>query len=94
MLRMQLRLPEMITGWRVSEWRITGHVVHVKPTGDEREIYDLGVQFHYYEPAGSTAALALADLGLPAHPSQLNSAEDGHEIRPGGRWRAHDVLPH
>jgi hypothetical protein len=68
MLRMQLRLPEMITGWRVSDWRITGHVVRVKPPGDQRERYDLGVQFHYYEPAGSTAALALADLGLPGAP--------------------------
>ena len=68
MLRMRLRLPEIITGWSISEWRITGHVVHVKPAGDEREMYDLGVQFHYYEPAGSTAALALADLGLPGAP--------------------------
>jgi hypothetical protein len=68
MLRIQLRLPEMITGWRVSEWRITGHVVHVKPNGGQYESYDLGVQFHYYEPAGSTAALALADLGLPGAP--------------------------
>jgi hypothetical protein len=68
MLRLQLRLPEMITGWRVSEWRITGHVVHLKPAVAQLERYDLGVQFHYYEPAGSTAALALADLGLPGAP--------------------------
>jgi len=94
MLRMQIRLPEMITGWRVSDWRVTGHVVRVKLTGDESAMYELGVQFHYYEPAGSTAALALADLGLPGAPITLNSAEDGHEARPGGRRRADDVLAH
>ena len=65
---MQIRLPEMITGWRVSDWRVTGHIVRVKLTGDESAMCELGVQFHYYEPAGSTAALALADLGLPGGP--------------------------
>lgn len=45
----RLRLPEMIVGWRVPEWRITGHVVHVRPAGDPGK-FGVGVQFHYYEP--------------------------------------------
>ena len=65
MLRVQLRLPTMITGWSVSEWRITGHVVHVKSSGGEPGMYGVGVQFHYYEPMGPEATLALADLDLP-----------------------------
>jgi len=67
-LRMQVRLPEMITGWSASEWRITGHVVHLKSSGGEPGMYSVGVQFHYYEPVGSEAALALAKLDLPGIP--------------------------
>ena len=46
-LEVRLRMPEMIMGWRVSEWRITGHVVHVQ--NSEPGKYEVGVQFHYYE---------------------------------------------
>ena len=65
MLRVQLRLPAMITGWSVSEWRITGHVVHVKSSDGGHGMYGVGVQFHYYEPMGPEATLVLADLNLP-----------------------------
>jgi PilZ domain len=46
-LVVRLRMPEMIMGWRVPEWRITGHVVHVESGEPGR--YGVGVQFHYYE---------------------------------------------
>jgi hypothetical protein len=46
-LVVRLRLPEMIMGWRVPEWLITGHVVHVEIGEPGR--YGVGVQFHYYE---------------------------------------------
>jgi PilZ domain len=49
-LLMRLRLPEMIMGWRVPEWRITGHVVHVE-SATEPGKYGVGVQFDYYEAA-------------------------------------------
>jgi PilZ domain len=47
-LEVRLRMPEMITGWRVPEWRITGRVVHVG-AGSEPGKYGVGVEFHYYE---------------------------------------------
>lgn len=49
-LLLRIRLPEMIMGRRVPEWRITGHVVHVE-SGGERSKYGVGIQFHYYEAA-------------------------------------------
>lgn len=49
-LTVRLRMPEMIMGARVPEWRITGHVVHVRK-GSEPGKFDVGVQFHYYEAA-------------------------------------------
>ncbi len=51
-VELRLRLPEMIMGLRVPEWRITGHVVHVKASpeaGAGASQYGVGVQFHYYE---------------------------------------------
>ena len=48
LLVVRLRLPEMIMGWRVPEWRITARVVHVEATGDAGK-FGVGVQFHYYE---------------------------------------------
>lgn len=54
-LLMRVRLPEMIIGWRVPEWRITGHVVHVEATSEPGK-YGVGVQFHYYEAAAPIAA--------------------------------------
>jgi hypothetical protein len=48
MLVVTMRLPEMIVGWRVPEWRITAHVVHVETIGDPGK-FGVGVQFHFYE---------------------------------------------
>jgi hypothetical protein len=59
-LLVRLRLPEMIMGWRVPEWSITSHVVHVKLSA-EPDKYDVGVQFHYYEAAGSHRARLMAE---------------------------------
>jgi hypothetical protein len=49
-LLVPLRLPEMIIGRRVTEWSITGHVVHVKLSAEPAK-YDVGVQFQYCEAA-------------------------------------------
>lgn len=49
LLVIRMRLPEMIVGWRVPEWRIAAHVVHIEPAGDPGK-FGVGVQFHYYEP--------------------------------------------
>jgi c-di-GMP-binding flagellar brake protein YcgR len=59
-LVLRLRLPEMIMGWRVPEWSITGRVVHVE-TGAEPGKYTVGVQFHYYEAAGSQRGRLMAE---------------------------------
>lgn len=71
-LNLRLRLPEMIMGWRVPEWRITGQVVHVD-SADDTGKFGVGVQFHFYEAApqqrgrllAETKANALATI-LPA----------------------------
>jgi hypothetical protein len=47
-LVVRVRLPEMIMGWRVPEWSITGHVVHVEVSTEPGK-FGVGVQFHYYE---------------------------------------------
>jgi hypothetical protein len=47
-LLIRMRLPEMIMGWRVPEWRITSHVVHVESITEAGK-FSVGVQFHYYE---------------------------------------------
>jgi hypothetical protein len=44
-----LKIPEMITGKRAAEWRITGHVVHVQESSLESGKYGVGVQFDCYE---------------------------------------------
>lgn len=49
-LLVRIRLPEMIMGCRVPEWRITAHVVHVESRGELGK-YGVGIQFHYYEAA-------------------------------------------
>ena len=59
-LLMRLRLPEMITGSRVPEWRITGHVVHVE-AGSEPGKYGVGVQFHYYEATAPRRGRLIAE---------------------------------
>ncbi len=60
-LVVRLRLPEMIMGWRVPEWAITGHVVHVE-TSAEPGKYTVGVQFHYYEAAVPHRGRLIAEL--------------------------------
>ncbi len=66
-LLIRLRLPEMIMGWRVPEWSITGHVVHVEK-GDEPGKYGVGVQFHYYEATSAHYPRSIVELhgaGMP-----------------------------
>ncbi|PYU27156.1 MAG: hypothetical protein DMG32_08385 [Acidobacteria bacterium] len=64
-LEVRLRLPEMIMGWRVPEWRITGHVVHVG-AGSEPGKYGVGVEFHYYEAMAPQRGRLLAEGEAPA----------------------------
>ena len=59
-LRVRLRLPEMIIGWRVPEWSITGRVVHVKLSAEPAK-YDVGVEFHYYEAAAPHRGRLIAE---------------------------------
>jgi len=59
-LQVRLRLPEMIIGWRVPEWSITGRVVHVKLRAALAK-YDVGVEFHYYEAAAPHRGRLIAD---------------------------------
>jgi hypothetical protein len=58
-LVVRLRLPEMIMGWRVPEWAITAHVVHVEE-GAEPGKYSVGIQFDYYEAAGPQGGRMIA----------------------------------
>lgn len=58
----RLRMPEMIMGWRVPEWAITGHVVHAE-AGVEPGKYRVGVQFHYYEAAATQRGHLRAAVG-------------------------------
>jgi len=48
-IELRLKIPEMITGKRSPEWRITGHVVHVQQSSLESGKYGVGVQFDCYE---------------------------------------------
>jgi PilZ domain len=59
-LEIRLRLPEMIMGWRVPEWRITGQVVHVESS--EPGKYGVGVQFHYYEAMAPPLGVPVAKV--------------------------------
>ena len=64
-LTVRLRMPEMIMGWCVPEWRITGHVVHVR-RGSEAGKFDVGVQFHYYEAAAHHHGRLLGEMDTAA----------------------------
>ncbi len=57
---MRMRLPEMIMGWRVPEWWITGHVVHVESSSEPGK-YGVGVQFHFYEAAAPRRSRSIAE---------------------------------
>ena len=66
-LLMRLRLPEMIIGCRVPEWRITAHVVHVQSSSEPGK-YEVGVQFHYYEATAPHRGRLMAEgkaAGMP-----------------------------
>jgi len=65
LLVVRLRLPEMILGWRVPEWRITAHVVHVEPAADPGK-FGVGVQFHYYEPMAALRGQSLFEANVAA----------------------------
>jgi len=65
LLVVRLRLPEMIVGWRVPEWRITAHVVHVEPAADPGK-FGVGVQFHYYEPMSPHRGRSLFEASAAA----------------------------
>jgi hypothetical protein len=64
-LVVRMRLAEMIVGWRVPEWRITAHVVHVQPAGAPSK-FGVGVQFHNYEPLSPQRGRSLFEYGAGA----------------------------
>ena len=65
LLVIRMRLPEMIVGWRVPEWRIAAHVVHVQPSSGPPN-FCVGVQFHYYEPLSPQRGRSLFEYGAGA----------------------------
>jgi len=83
LLVIRMRLPEMIVGWRVPEWRIAAHVVHVEPAGDPGT-FGVGVQFHYYEPLSQQHGRTLLEYGAPGEP-RANSAHVAAVSRSGVR---------
>jgi hypothetical protein len=64
-LLVRLRLPEIIMDWRVPEWSVTSHVVHVKLSAGPAK-YEVGVQFHYYEAARPPRTRLIAEGEVPA----------------------------
>ena len=76
-LLVRLRLPEMIVGWRVPEWRVTGHVVHVESAGDPGK-FGVGVQFHFYEALSPQRGRSLFEFNagaeLGAHAARFAAA--------------------
>jgi PilZ domain len=64
-LVVRLRMPEMIMGWRVPEWNITCHVVHVEASAETGK-YSVGLQFHYYEAAATHRGPLSAATGTAA----------------------------
>jgi hypothetical protein len=44
-----LKMPEVITGKKATEWRCTGHVVRVVPQVSPGERLGVGVEFDFYE---------------------------------------------
>jgi hypothetical protein len=71
-LMVRLRLPEMIMGWRVPEWSITGHVVHVELSTEPGK-YGVGVQFHYYEASAPHRGRLLDELEATSVPLTAHS---------------------
>jgi hypothetical protein len=48
-VEVRLKMPEEITGEPSTEWRCTGHVVHVAPLDSPRGARGVGVQFDCYQ---------------------------------------------
>lgn len=44
-----LKMPEVITGKKTTEWRCTGHVVRVVPQTFPEQNLGVGVEFDFYE---------------------------------------------
>jgi hypothetical protein len=44
-----LKMPEVITGKKATEWRCTGHVVRVVPQTFPEQNMGVGVEFDFYE---------------------------------------------
>ena len=65
-IQLRLRMPEMITGRRAPEWRISGHVVHVRAAESEEDSFKVGVQFDYYEAAQDAERSEGQPLSAPA----------------------------
>lgn len=74
-LEVRMRLPEMIVGWRVPEWRITGHVVHVEMSSEPGK-YGVGVQFHYYEAAAPQRGRSFGEVNAASLRLIVESGED------------------
>jgi hypothetical protein len=51
-----LRMPEEVTGNPTTEWRCTGHVVHLEPVESPPGRLGVGVKFDCYEILRSKAA--------------------------------------
>ena len=59
-----LSMPEAVTSEPTTEWRCTGHVVHVDRVDSTRGSVGIGVQFDCYEVSrGQMAPSHLAGLG-------------------------------
>ncbi len=48
-VHLAFEMPEVITHKPTSEWRCTGHVVHVQPNGSPHGATRVGVRFDCYE---------------------------------------------
>ena len=81
LVELRLRLPEMIVGWRVPEWRITAHVVHIEPSADPGK-FGVGVQFHYYEPMSAHRGRSLFEANAGA---EIRASEARVAAAPGAR---------
>jgi len=55
-----LSMPCEITGNPTTEWRCTGHVVHLEPVDSPHGKLGVGVQFDCYEVMCSEAAAAIS----------------------------------
>lgn len=59
-----LNMPEEITGEPTTEWRCTGHVMHIEPIDPRAGKFGVGVQFDCYEVARLQQERLLLNHGL------------------------------